>query len=142
LGFGLVGLDRWIIAPLFPSMMKDLHLNYQDLGNLVGILGVCWGVFAAVMGGVSDKIGRRKVLIPAIFIFSILSGLSGMATGFLSLILIRGIMGRTGDRSAPQALPRPMRPRSPTGVDSIREFSRALSRFSASAWDRLSPRNY
>jgi MFS family permease len=95
LGFGLVGLDRWIIAPLFPSMMKDLHLNYQDLGNLVGILGVCWGVFAAVMGGVSDKIGRRKVLIPAILLFSILSGLSGLATGFLSLILIRAIMGLT-----------------------------------------------
>src|SRR6266853_1350286 len=27
LGFGLVGLDRWIIAPLFPFMMKDLHLS-------------------------------------------------------------------------------------------------------------------
>lgn len=61
LGFGLVGLDRWIIAPLFPFMMKDLHLTYQDLGNLIGILGICWGVFAAVMGGISDKIGRRKV---------------------------------------------------------------------------------
>lgn len=29
LGFGLVGLDRWIIAPLLPSIMKDLSLNYQ-----------------------------------------------------------------------------------------------------------------
>jgi predicted MFS family arabinose efflux permease len=95
LGFGLVGLDRWIIAPLFPFMMKDLHLSYQDLGNLVGVLGVCWGFFAAVMGGVSDKIGRRKVLIPAIFAFSILSGLSGLATGFASLIVIRAIMGLT-----------------------------------------------
>jgi predicted MFS family arabinose efflux permease len=95
LGFGLVGLDRWIIAPLFPFMMKDLHLSYQDLGNLVGILGVCWGVFAALMGGISDKIGRRKVLIPAIFAFSILSGLSGLATGFVSLILIRAVMGLT-----------------------------------------------
>jgi MFS family permease len=93
LGFGLVGLDRWIIAPLFPFMMKDLNLSYQDLGNLVGILGLSWGVFAAVMGGVSDKIGRRKVLIPAILGFSALSGLSGFATGMLSLVMIRAIMG-------------------------------------------------
>ena len=70
LGFGLVGLDRWIIAPLFPFMMKDLNLGYQDFGNLIGILGLCWGVFAIIMGGVSDKIGRRKVLIPAILLFS------------------------------------------------------------------------
>ena len=60
LGFGLVGLDRWIIAPLFPAMMKDLKLSYQDLGNLVGILGLSWGVFAVIMGGLSDRIGRRK----------------------------------------------------------------------------------
>ena len=93
LGFGLVGLDRWIIAPLFPFMMKDLGLTYQDLGNLIGVLGLCWGVFAAVMGGVSDKIGRRKVLIPAILGFSVLSGLSGFAMGMTSLVMIRAIMG-------------------------------------------------
>ena len=29
LGFGLVGLDRWIIAPLFPFMAKDLGLDYN-----------------------------------------------------------------------------------------------------------------
>ena len=34
LGFGLVALDRWIIAPLFPFMMKDLGLGYQELGNI------------------------------------------------------------------------------------------------------------
>ena len=93
LGFGLVGLDRWIIAPLFPFMMKDLRLSYQDLGNLVGILGICWGIFAAVMGGVSDKIGRRKVLIPSILLFSLLSGLSGVAAGLFSLVIIRALMG-------------------------------------------------
>jgi predicted MFS family arabinose efflux permease len=95
IGFGLVGLDRWIIAPLFPFIMRDLHLTYQDLGNLVGILGISWGVFAVFIGGLSDKVGRRKVLIPAVIAFSVLSGLSGLATGLLSLILIRATMGVT-----------------------------------------------
>src|SRR5450432_57952 len=95
LGFGLVGLDRWIIAPMAPSIIKDLNLSIQDFGNIIGILGVCWGVFAIVMGGVSDKIGYRKVLIPAIVLFSLLSGLSGYAVGFMSLLLIRSVMGFT-----------------------------------------------
>lgn len=95
LGFGLVGLDRWIIAPLFPAMMKDLALNYQDLGNLVGALGLAWGIFAVIAGGLSDRVGRRKVLVPAILGFSILSGLSGIAQGLTSLILIRALMGLT-----------------------------------------------
>lgn len=38
LAFGLVGLDRWIIAPLLPSIMKDLALNYQDVGLIFGAL--------------------------------------------------------------------------------------------------------
>jgi len=93
LGFGLVGLDRWLIAPLFPSIMKDLNLTAQDVGNCIGVLGLAWGIFAALMGGISDKVGRRKVLIPAIVAFSLLSGFSGLAGGLLSLIAIRGLMG-------------------------------------------------
>ena len=93
IGFGLVGLDRWIIAPLFPFMMEDLGLGYQDLGNLVGILGLVWGGFAIFSGRLSDKIGHRKILIPAILLFSVMSGFSGMATGLVGLILVRALMG-------------------------------------------------
>jgi MFS family permease len=93
LGFGLVGLDRWIIAPLFPFMLGDLGLNLQDQGNIIGALGMAWGVFAVFSGRVSDAIGHRKVLIPAVFLFSVLSGLSGLATGFASLFAVRLTMG-------------------------------------------------
>ena len=68
LGFGLVGLDRWIIAPLFPFMAKDLGLDYQAIGNVVGVLGMVWGVFAVVSGRLSDWVGHRKVLVPAVLL--------------------------------------------------------------------------
>ena len=103
LGFGLVGLDRWIIAPLFPCMVSSdiapgcgapgLGLSYQAIGNLVGVLGLVWGIFAAISGRLSDSIGHRKILIPAILLFSLMSGFSGMAGGLASLIAIRGLMG-------------------------------------------------
>jgi len=41
LGFGLVGLDRWLIAPLFPQMIRDPGLTYQDLGNVTAVLVLC-----------------------------------------------------------------------------------------------------
>ena len=66
LTFGLVGLDRFILPVLFPTFMKELGLSYQDLGNLVGILAVFWGLSAFAMGFLSDRVGRRKVLIPAV----------------------------------------------------------------------------
>jgi len=103
IGFGLVGLDRWIIAPLFPCMAATgiaagcgapgLGLDYQAIGNLVGILGIVWGIFAAISGRLSDSVGHRKILIPAILLFSLMSGFSGMVTGLTSLIAVRGLMG-------------------------------------------------
>jgi MFS family permease len=88
-----VGLDRWIIAPLFPFIAQDLNLAPGEIGRLAGILGVLWGVFAIFTGRLSDKIGHRKVLIPAILLFSLMSGLSGIVSGLTALILIRALMG-------------------------------------------------
>lgn len=95
LGFGLVGVDRWIITPLFPFIMKDLGLNFSQLGALAGILGIGWGVAAMCVGTISDKVGRRRVLIPAILLFSLLAGLTGTAASFGMLLCIRLVMGAT-----------------------------------------------
>jgi len=93
IGFGLVGLDRWIIASLFPAMAADLGLPEGEIGRLAGILGILWGVFAIFSGRLSDAIGHRKVLIPAIVLFSLMSGFSGMVQSLISLVWIRAIMG-------------------------------------------------
>lgn len=93
LTFGLVGLDRFILPVLFPAFMDELGLTYADLGNLVGILAVFWGLSAFAMGFLSDRIGRRKVLIPAVIVFSLMSAFSGMVGGLVSLLLIRAVMG-------------------------------------------------
>jgi len=93
LGFGLVGLDRWVISALFPAMARDLHLDYQELGILIGALGIAWGLFSIIGGGLGDRFGRRRVLVPAIVGFSLLSGVSGLAVGLSSLLTIRIIMG-------------------------------------------------
>jgi len=93
IGFGLVGLDRWIIATLFPAMAMDLGLPEGEIGRLSGWLGIAWGVLAICSGRLSDRIGHRKVLIPAIILFSLLSGLSGMVQGLTALIFVRVLMG-------------------------------------------------
>jgi MFS family permease len=93
LGFGLVGLDRFAINPLFPAMMKDLGLTYQDLGNLSSVLAVAWGVASMYMGGVSDRLGRRRVLIPTVLVFSLMAGFTGLANGVAALLVMRVVMG-------------------------------------------------
>lgn len=93
LAFGLVGMDRFMLLPLFPVIAQDLKLDYQDLGQITGILAVAWGISALFMGNLSDRYGHRKVIIPAIIIFSLLAGFSGLATSVVSLMAIRALIG-------------------------------------------------
>lgn len=93
LGFGLVGIDRFLISTLFPVIAVDLHLSYSDIGAITGALAVAWGISALFMGNLSDRIGRRRVLTISLIVFSVLIGASGLAAGLMSLILVRVVMG-------------------------------------------------
>lgn len=97
LGFGLVGLDRWVIADLAglkgSTMVQDLGANPQDIGNMISVLGVAWGVSSLFMGSLSDRFGRKAVLVPALIGFSVLSGISGMVGSVAAMFLMRAIMG-------------------------------------------------
>ena len=93
LGFGLVGIDRFLISTLFPVIAVDLHLGYGDIGTITGALAVAWGVAALFMGTLSDHIGRRRVLVASLIAFSLLIGASGLATALAGLVLVRVVMG-------------------------------------------------
>ncbi|CAM2196801.1 Major facilitator superfamily protein [Paraburkholderia kururiensis] len=93
LGLGMVGLDRFIINPLFPVMRKELELGYQDLGLISAALALTWGVASIVSGRLADRVGPRHVLIAAMAIFSLLVATTGFATGLGSLLVIRSVMG-------------------------------------------------
>ena len=94
LTFGVVFMERLSIVYLFPFMQEDMELSNADLGIIVSALAVTWAISGWVFSFLSDFIGsKRKILLPATLIFSICSFLSGLATSFWSLIVVRGAMG-------------------------------------------------
>lgn len=104
IGFGIVGLDRFIINPLFPTIQKDLGLSYQDLGIISAVFALTWGLASIFSGGLADKIGRKRVIIPAVFLFSILVATTGLATGLVSLLVIRAVMGLAEGAYVPSSI--------------------------------------
>ncbi len=103
-GFGLVGLDRFMIIPLFPVIMKDLHLGYQELGLITGILSITWGLSALVAGRLSDVVGRRRTVVTATVLFSLLVGISGLANSLVALLAVRALMGLTDGAFTPPSI--------------------------------------
>jgi len=104
LGFGLVGIDRFLIATMFPVIARDLRLSYSDIGVITGALAVAWGASALFTGNASDRIGRRTVLVGALIVFSLLIGASGLAAGLGGLVAVRVVMGLADGAYTPTSI--------------------------------------
>ncbi|MEM8917464.1 MAG: MFS transporter [Pseudomonadota bacterium] len=115
-GFGLVGLDRFILNPLFPVMAEDLGLDYQDLGLISGILALTWGISSIFSGNLADRIGSKKVLITSVILFSALVAFSGLAVGLISLLIIRALMGLAEGGFAPASIVETVRASKPSRI--------------------------
>ncbi|MGH8228201.1 MAG: MFS transporter [Steroidobacteraceae bacterium] len=91
--WGIVFLDRMSVLYLAPYIAPDLHLTGAQVGSLAGIIALCWAVSALAFGAISDRIGRKAVLVPMVVLFSLLSTLSGFARNFDELLIARALLG-------------------------------------------------
>ena len=104
LGFGLVGIDRFLISTMYPTIARDLHLGYSDIGTITGALAIAWGIAALIMGNLSDRVGQRRVLVASLVAFSLLIGASGLAAGLAGLVLVRLVMGFADGAFTPSSI--------------------------------------
>lgn len=89
----VVIMDRMASNFLGPFLARDLQLSHEQIGLLAAATGLCWAVSALVFGMVADRVGRRRVLLPAVVVFSCSSILSGFATSFHELLAARALLG-------------------------------------------------
>jgi MFS family permease len=92
--FGLVFFDRNTINFLASAIVAELGLTNEQVGWLGSGLSLAWALSAYFVGAWSDRAGVRKpFVLGSIILFSLCSALSGIATGFVSLLLARIVMG-------------------------------------------------
>ena len=96
---GLRGMCFDIIATFFPLFMKEeLGLSSKSIGFHFGLLWAIGIVISPVMGYLSDRFGRKRVLVPALFYSSILIvalALYGKGTTFTIIMVLLGISIRS-----------------------------------------------
>ena len=93
LNFGILFFDRNALNFLMPYVQPELGLSYTQVGLLGSALSLTWALAAIFVGWLSDKAGRRKVIIIACTVlFALCSVLSGLATSFLMLLGARLVL--------------------------------------------------
>ncbi|CAH2803483.1 MAG: hypothetical protein PPHEINF_5492 [uncultured Paraburkholderia sp.] len=91
--FGIVGLDRLVIVYLFPVLLPELKLNNTQAGAIASVLALTWAISTRVLGSLSDRHGRRKILLGSSILFSVMTSFTGVAKSFHSMLLVRGLLG-------------------------------------------------
>lgn len=82
-----------IIAPLLPQIGLELQTSEEILGFLITVYATALGLCAIIMGPISDKIGRRKILLLGSFSMTIFLLAHSIADSFLSLLIVRTATG-------------------------------------------------
>lgn len=92
--FGVVYFDRNALNFLMPLIQPQLHLSNREVGILGSALSLSWALAGLAVGRLSDRLGRRKViLVVSALVFSAASLLSGWVTSFGLLLSARLLMG-------------------------------------------------
>ena len=86
LGFGMV-------IPIFPFYIESLGVGGRELGLLVAISSFMEFVFAPLWGAVSDRAGRKPVLLVGLCGYFISLLLMGLANTYWILLLVRAVSG-------------------------------------------------
>ncbi|MBA2341571.1 MAG: MFS transporter [Pyrinomonadaceae bacterium] len=85
-----------IISPMLPQIGRELNVPEAMQGTLVSVYALMVGTFALVIGPISDKIGRRRVLLIGAGLMTLALAMHGIASSYLSLLLVRTFAGVAG----------------------------------------------
>ena len=100
----MVILDATIVNVALPSIQADLDMSDADLQWIVNAYTLVFGGFLLLGGRAGDLLGRKRVFLVGVVIFTVASLLNGLAPSSEFLIIFRGVQGLGAALIAPAAL--------------------------------------
>jgi EmrB/QacA subfamily drug resistance transporter len=100
----MVILDVAIVNVALPSIKTDLHFSTTNLQWVISAYAILFGGALLLGGRLGDLLGRRRLFVTGLALFSAASLLCGLAWSESSLIGFRALQGFGGALLAPAAL--------------------------------------
>jgi predicted MFS family arabinose efflux permease len=109
LGYGfalllfVVGSDLYIVAPLLSQIRATFGVTLAAAGLLVTVFTAGYTLASPIIGGLTDRLGRRAVLYTGILLFIVFEAVSAWAPNFAVLLAGRAISGLAAAAISPTA---------------------------------------
>src|SRR5438094_213970 len=93
IGLFMIMLDNTVVNVALPSIRKDLGISISELEWVVNAYALTFGVLLLTGGKLADMLGRRRMFVAGLVIFTGASLWCGLAAGASSLIAARSVQG-------------------------------------------------
>jgi len=100
----MVVLDVAIVNVALPSIKTDLHFSQESLQWVVTAYSILFGGVLLLGGRLADLLGRRRLFVAGLLLFTVSSLLDGIAWSEGSLIAFRSLQGLGAALLSPAAL--------------------------------------
>ena len=100
----MVVLDITVVNIALPSMQRGLHFSPANLQWIVNGYTLVFGGFLLLGGRAADLLGRKRLFVIGVGVFTVASMLNGLAQSSGMLIIGRGLQGLGGALVSPAAL--------------------------------------
>jgi len=81
------------IAPAFPVIIRELDVSVVKVGLLISFFTIPGALFAPVAGILADRFGRKRLLVPALFLFGVSGSACALAPNFPVILALRFLQG-------------------------------------------------
>ncbi len=95
-GIFMLLLDITVVNVALPNIQRELHTSFTDLQWVVDAYALLLATCTLNAGTLGDWLGRKRVFISGVVVFTLASALCGSATTPLFLNLARGLQGVGG----------------------------------------------
>lgn len=89
----LFGTETFLVSPMLPTIARNLHISVQASAYSVTAYVVVYAVCAPFLGLVSDRVGRRRMLIVGAALFVASNAVASFAGSLTVLIAARALSG-------------------------------------------------
>ncbi|MGO5333328.1 MFS transporter [Enterococcus cecorum] len=82
-----------LVIPVMPLLMEDMHFNGAIMGMMLSVFSITQLLASPIMGYLSDKLGRKKMIVLGMLLFAISEFIFGFANDKYIFYLSRGLGG-------------------------------------------------
>jgi MFS transporter, Spinster family, sphingosine-1-phosphate transporter len=86
-------LDRYVVAALLPDLKRAMHPTDFELGMLMSGFLIVYMLAAPLFGRLGDRGSRPRPIAIGVFLWSLATGLSGLARSYAQLLIARAVVG-------------------------------------------------